>query len=286
MKLLVKALTWIQGLNTNDLQAPNRDFNYIKLQTLTTNTSEPNFEYTQIIKQLITDKEISMVSVDQLIMTQESSTLEILVVDDHQLILSGTLNVLQQQYPEAAIATAKTVVEALTQMRNSAFDLIVMDLSIPEKSGAIAYIDTGINLLQQLIKEYPQQNFLVQSSYVKALVRIKHEIDEHQGGFAIADKGLCESEMIVRANLALQGATHTKDIKTGLELKPEWLEVLKLAFEEGLTDIAICKRIHRSERAVRTYWTKIQDVLGIYPEPGKNMRIQTEIRARQEGLID
>jgi len=81
MKLLVKALTWIQGLNTNDLQAPNRDFNYIKLQTLTTNTSEPNFEYTQIIKQLITDKEISMVSVDQLIMTQESSTLEILVVD-------------------------------------------------------------------------------------------------------------------------------------------------------------------------------------------------------------
>jgi len=286
MKLLVKALTWIQGLNTNDLQAPNRDFNYIKLQTLTTNTSEPNFEYTQIIKQLITDKEISVVSVDQLIMTQESSTLEILVVDDHQLILSGTLNVLQQQYPEAAIATAKTVVEALTQMRNSAFDLIVMDLSIPEKSGAIAYIDTGINLLQQLIKEYPQQNFLVQSSYVKALVRIKHEIDEHQGGFAIADKGLCESEMIVRANLALQGATHTKDIKTGLELKPEWLEVLKLAFEEGLTDIAICKRIHRSERAVRTYWTKIQDVLGIYPEPGKNMRIQTEIRARQEGLID
>ncbi|WP_414752290.1 response regulator [Anabaena sp. CCY 9910] len=289
MKLLVKALTWIQGLKPSDLQEPNRDFNYIKLKIFTTETSEPNFEYTQIMKHLIIDRDISMVNVDQLIMSQDlpqSSTLKILVVDDHQLILSGTLNVLQQQYPDAAIATAKTVVEALTQMRNSAFDLIVMDLSIPEKAGAIAYIDTGINLLQQLIQKYPQQNFLVQSSYVKALVRIKHEIDEHQGGFAIADKGLCESEMIVRANLALQGATHTKDIKTGLELKPEWLEVLKLAFEEGLTDIAICKRIHRSERAVRTYWTKIQDVLGIYPEPGKNMRIQTEIRARQEGLID
>jgi hypothetical protein len=44
--------------------------------------------------------------------------------------------------------------------------------------------------------------------------------------------------------------------------------------------------MHRAERSVRTYWTKIQDVLGVYPEEGKNMRIQTEIRARQEGLID
>jgi hypothetical protein len=30
----------------------------------------------------------------------------------------------------------------------------------------------------------------------------------------------------------------------------------------------------------------VQDVLGIYPENGKNIRIQTEMRAREEGLID
>jgi DNA-binding NarL/FixJ family response regulator len=216
----------------------------------------------------------------------QSPTLKILVIDDHQLILTGTLNVLQQQYPDAAIAKADTVVEAIAQITNSEFDLIVMDLSIPEQAGAIAHIDIGINLLQHLLKRYPQQNFLVQSSYVKALVRIKHEIDEHQGGFAIADKGLYESEMLIRVNLALQGATHTKDIKTGLELKPEWLEVLKLAFEKGSTDREISLKMHKSERAVRTYWTKIQDVLGVYPEAGKNMRIQTEIRARKEGLID
>jgi hypothetical protein len=37
---------------------------------------------------------------------------------------------------------------------------------------------------------------------------------------------------------------------------------------------------------VRHYWTKVQDVLGIYPEEGKNIRLQTELRAREEGLID
>lgn len=232
---------------------------------------------------------MSMISVNQLMMNQDviqSSTLKILVVDDHQLILSGTFNILQQKYPDAVITLANTVVEALAQVANFKFDLIVMDLSIPEKSGIIAQIDTGLNLIKQLLKQYPQQNFLVQSSYVKALIRIKHEIDEHQGGFAIVDKGLSESEMLVRVNLALQGATHTKDINTSLELKPEWLEVLKLAFEKGLTDKQISLQMYRSERAVRTYWTKIQDILGVYPEEGKNMRIQTEIRARQEGLID
>ncbi|MEH2261491.1 response regulator transcription factor [Nostoc sp.] len=216
--------------------------------------------------------------------------MKILLIDDHQLILTGTFNLLQQQYPKADIVKVKTVYDALEEIATSSFELIFMDLSIPEKAGTIAQIDTGINLLQQLLQKYPQQNFLVQSSYVKALVRIKYEIDEHQGGFAIADKGLSEQEMLTRVYIAIQGATHTQDIKNGLELKPEWLEVLKLAFEKGLTDKLISEQMYRSERAVRTYWTKIQDVLGLYPEDckkqGKNIRIQTEILARKEGLID
>lgn len=216
--------------------------------------------------------------------------LGILVVDDHQLILTGTLDVLSREYPEATILKSQTREETLYQLQLHQFDLIVMDLSIPDQQGKIAEIDTGIKLLQNLLKEYPHQNFMVQTSYVKALIRIKHEIDNHQGGFAIADKGLPENEMLMRVNLALQGATYTKDIKTGIELKPEWLDVLRLAFEESLTDKAIADRMYKSERAVRTYWTKIQDVLGVYPEDckqsGKNMRIQTEVRSREEGLID
>jgi predicted DNA-binding protein (UPF0251 family) len=94
----------------------------------------------------------------------------------------------------------------------------------------------------------------------------------------------------MRVNLVLNGATYTKDIKTAIELKPEWLDVLRLAFEENLTDRTSGKRMYKSERAVRTYWTKIQDVLGVYLEDckqsGKNMRILTEIRSREEGLID
>ncbi|MGB3650194.1 MAG: response regulator transcription factor [Rivularia sp. (in: cyanobacteria)] len=214
----------------------------------------------------------------------------ILVVDDHQLILTGTLDVLRREYSEADIIKAQTTKETLSLVQSHQLDLVMMDLSIPHTLGERAEIDSGIQLLQTLLKDYPQQNFIVQTSYVKALIRIKHEIDNHQGGFAIADKGLPEDEMLMRVNLSLNGATHTKDIKTGIELKPEWVDVLRFAFEEGLTDKEIAKRMYKSERAIRTYWTKIQDVLEIYPEDckqsGKNLRIQTEIRARDEGLID
>lgn len=220
---------------------------------------------------------------------------KVLVVDDHHLIISGTFNMLQKQYPDIEIYIAKTAEDALYEIeqvhkKNSLFELIILDLSIPEKTGMNSHIDTGIQLIKNLFKKYPTQNLMVQSSYAKALVRIKYEIDEHQGGFVIADKGLSEQDMLIRINLAIQGATHTKNIKTGLELKPEWLEVLGLAFSEGLQDKVIAERMHLHERTVRTYWTKIQDALNIYPEDckqgGKNIRIQTEIKAREEGLID
>jgi DNA-binding NarL/FixJ family response regulator len=152
----------------------------------------------------------------ELTMAQEilaPTQLTLLVVDDHELILGGTLDVLRQQYPEAKILTAQTAQDAIAQVANSQPDLIVIDLSIPEKSGVTAQVETGIKLLQQLMADRPTLNLMVQSSYVKALVRLKHDIDVHQGGFTVADKGLAKQEMLTRINWALQGITHTKDLK-------------------------------------------------------------------------
>lgn len=225
-------------------------------------------------------------------MSQDSpglASLKILVIDDHELVLGGTLNVLQRQYPEAEILTAQTAQSAQNQLERTQPDLVVMDLSIPEKPKVTPRTDTGIQLLKTLMKKYPNLNLVVQSTYVRTLVRIKPDIDAHKGGFTVADKSLSSKEMLTRVDWALKGLTHTKDIttmQTGLEVKPEWLTVLALAFEEGLQDKAIAERMCVSERMVRHYWTKVQDVLGIYPEEGKNIRIQTEMRAREEGLID
>ncbi|MBD2770586.1 hypothetical protein [Iningainema tapete] len=130
---------------------------------------------------------------------------KILVVDDHELMLYGTLDVLSKQYPETGIITVQTAEDAFAQVQISLPSLAVIDLSIPEKAGMTAQIDTGIQLLQRLMSNNPFLNLMVQSSYVKALVRIRHDINNHQGGFAVADQGLSKKEMLTRLNLAHLG---------------------------------------------------------------------------------
>lgn len=216
----------------------------------------------------------------------EPLPLKILIVDDHQLLLKGTLDLVQDHFPEAHLFCASTPQEALAQLATQPFDLVIADLSLPKTTGTVAHIEHGLELLKCLLQTYPNLNIMVQSSYVKALVRILPDIDDHQGGFTIADKSLPLEKFLTRMDWAIQGLTHTKDIQSNLEIKPEWLEVLQLAFNEGLQDKAIAQAMHKSERMIRHYWSKIQDALAIYPETGKNVRALTQIRAREVGLID
>jgi len=218
-----------------------------------------------------------------------NALLKILLIDDHSSVLSGTIDVLRKQYPDAEFMTALTAETARNQLTSLQPDLVVMDLSIPESPRVTAQPNTGLQLLRNLMKDYPHLNLVVQSAHVRTLVRVRLDIDTHKGGFTVADKSLTSREMLTRVDWALQGLTHTKDIKGihgGLEVKPEWLQVLSLAFQEGLQDRAIGERMCVSERMVRHYWSKLQDALEVYPEDGKNIRIQTQMRARVEGLID
>ena len=211
---------------------------------------------------------------------------KILIVDDHRLLLNGTISLVSDRFKDAQIFSAQTAKEALKEVSLHSPDLVIADLSIPQESGTTAEIEHGLGLLKQLMQDYPQLNLMVQSSSIKALVRLIPEIDAHQGGFTIADKSETVETFLTRMEWAMQGLTHTKDLQSDLEVKPEWLEVLRLAFEEGLQDKAIAQSMYKSERMIRHYWSKIQDALEIYPEPGKNIRAITQIRAREKGLLD
>jgi DNA-binding NarL/FixJ family response regulator len=220
-------------------------------------------------------------------MTATNTQLKLLVVDDHESVLGGTVSALEKEYPNAEIRTATTAQTARESLSYGMPNVLVMDLSIPEAAGQPSEIDAGIELLRSLLETYPELNIVVQSAHVRSLVRLKPAIDIHQGGFTIADKNLPMKEMLTKVDWSLKGLIYTpRDMRTGIEVKPEWLEVLRLAFKEGLQDKAIADEMNVSERTVRHYWTKVQDALDVYPEAGKNIRIQTEIRAREEGLID
>jgi DNA-binding NarL/FixJ family response regulator len=217
-----------------------------------------------------------------------NSSYKFLVVDDHDSVLNGTVGMLQQQYPNAKIVTAQTTENARQKASEVNPDLALLDLSLPEKTQGTARTEAGFQLLRDLMDWYPNLNIVVQSSFIKALRRFKPSIDQHSGGFAIVDKSQSLQEMLTLVDLALQGLTCTpRELRQNIiEVKPEWLELLALAYQEGLQDSEIAKRMNVAERTVGNYWKKIKDVLEVYPNKGQNIRIQTEMRAREEGLID
>lgn len=217
----------------------------------------------------------------------DSSALTILVMDDHAAVLDGLVSALEKQYPNAAICTASTTQDAQAQIARQQPDVAVLDLSIPETSGQTASASAGLQLLRHLMQDHATLNIVVQSAHTKSLIRLKPTINAHEGGFTVVEKSAAMQELLTKVDWAMQGLMFTpKEMRTGLEVKSEWLEVLNFAFQEGLQDRAIAQAMNVSERTVRNYWTKVQDALGVYPDEGINMRIQTEIRAREEGLID
>ncbi|MBZ8180645.1 response regulator [Oscillatoria salina] len=212
--------------------------------------------------------------------------LKIVVIDDHALILRGVVSAIKGYFPRVDVhcATDATTGFALVQQKQP--DLVLLDLSLPESLGTTVLPRHGLQLLKDLMKEYPELNITVQSSNIKALMRLIPEIDNHQGGFTIADKLLPVETLLKRMEWAVQGINYTQDLQRDLEIKPEWLEVLELAFEAGLQDKAIAEKMHKSERMIRHYWSKIRDVLGVYPEAKDNVRSLTYIQAKKVGLVD
>lgn len=211
---------------------------------------------------------------------------KILIVDDHPLMLSSITQLVELQFPSAEITAATTAVAAERELANieQNWQLVLADLSIPLESNDTARSETGLALLRKIMKLYPDLNLMVYSSNLKVLVQLKHQIDNHRGGFTIADKTLEPTEVRRRMQYAIDGITLTKEIRKGLELKPEWLQTLQLA-DRGLQDKAISEQLNVTERAVRHYWTKVQDVLEI-DRDHLNLRVLTLNRAREAGLID
>jgi DNA-binding NarL/FixJ family response regulator len=211
----------------------------------------------------------------------------IVAIDDHEMILRYIVDHLLKKYPDAKVWVAQTRQAGQELVASHQPDLVMVDLAIPSQTGDKASAETGVALLETLMHQYSALNIAVLSANFYPLVRLKPQIDHHEGGFTVSNKGDPTEDIIKRVDMALEGARYLpKEMKLGLELRPEWLELLRLAYHEGLTDKMIAKRMNVSEKTVQNYFHKVQDVLEVYPKEGQNLRIQTGIRAREAGLID
>jgi DNA-binding NarL/FixJ family response regulator len=82
----------------------------------------------------------------------------ILLVEDHAIFAQALIRLLRERGQMDVVATAQSAEEALEQLPNLEVDLVLVDVSLPRRS--------GINLVLSLQKKYPQLPCVMLSGHV------------------------------------------------------------------------------------------------------------------------
>lgn len=210
-----------------------------------------------------------------------------LVVDDHDAVLQCLVPLLRATYPDVVLIAAQDCKKARHQIEQHNLDLVVLDLELPDIVGQRARAESGLNLLKTIMENQLPPHIVVLGDSVKPLVRLKDAIYHYPAGFTAIDKTQPIPKLLKLIDLALRGSMFLPpEVRSRSELKPQWLTLLTLKFQEGLSDRAIAQRMGVSTRTIRSYWLHIQDALEVFDDPDRDLRVQIAQAARQAGLID
>ena len=61
--------------------------------------------------------------------------MKVLIVDDHTIVRQGSIHVLEGEFPEIVIVESASGHGALDAFRQQDFDLVILDISLPDKNG-------------------------------------------------------------------------------------------------------------------------------------------------------
>ncbi|MDB6023729.1 MAG: Two component transcriptional regulator, LuxR family [Pedosphaera sp.] len=83
--------------------------------------------------------------------------IRILIVDDHGIIRQGLRQILQEAFPKAVFGEANSGNEALEQVAKQRWDVVLLDITMPGKS--------GVDVLKQIVDAQPNIAVLVLSMH-------------------------------------------------------------------------------------------------------------------------
>jgi two-component system, NarL family, invasion response regulator UvrY len=190
----------------------------------------------------------------------------ILVVDDHEVVRRGLKQVLAEAFPGAHLGEADTSETAMAALSGSAWDLLLLDINIPGRS--------GLELLEDARRLWPALPVLVVSAYPEEEFAIRCI---RLGAAGYLTKTSASAELVAAARKALAGgkyvtarlAERLMDVLGGEAnplpheaLSARELQVLRLV-ASGKTGKEIAAELHLSEKTIATYRARIAEKLGL-----------------------
>jgi len=88
---------------------------------------------------------------------QAKEIIRILIVDDHAIVREGLKQILSDDENLVVQGEAETAAEAIRLTREKEFDLVLLDISLPDRN--------GLELLEALKKSHPKLSILMLSMY-------------------------------------------------------------------------------------------------------------------------
>jgi DNA-binding NarL/FixJ family response regulator len=189
-----------------------------------------------------------------------------LVVDDHEVVRRGLRQVLEEALPGASFGEAATSQEALGAIAAKAWDLVLLDVNIPGRS--------GLEVLEDAKRLRPQMPVLVVSAYPEEEFAIRCI---RLGAAGYLTKNTASAELVAAVRKVLAGgkyvtarlAERLMDVLGGQvaaaphdALSSRELQVLRLV-ASGRTGKEIAAELHLSEKTIATYRARIGEKLGL-----------------------
>ncbi len=191
---------------------------------------------------------------------------KILIVDDHAVVREGLKQILEGVSGMAVTGEAGTGAEALKAIESRRFDVVVLDISLPNAS--------GIDILTQIKAEHPQIAVLVLSIHPEEQYAVR-ALQAGASGYltkdtapdelAAAIRKVAEGGRYVSAALAEKLAFDPgSDIKTAPHeaLSKREFQVLCL-IGSGKTVTETASLLHLSTKTVSTYRRHILEKMGM-----------------------
>ena len=189
----------------------------------------------------------------------------ILLVDDHSVVREGLKQILADSIPDATFGEAATGEEALGKATAGAWDVVILDMSLPDR--------TGIDILKDLRQTYPRLPVLVLSMHpeeqfaVRALKAgaagyvTKRTVAEH---IAAAVRKVLAGGKYVSASLAekLAGEVGMGPDAPHERLSDREFQVFRmLAMAKTVKQIS--EELSLSRQTVSTYRSRILEKMGL-----------------------
>jgi DNA-binding NarL/FixJ family response regulator len=204
--------------------------------------------------------------------------IRVVVVDDHELVRAGLLELLGTAGDIEVVASASDGADALEVVAAHRPEVVLMDLSMPGVG--------GIEATRRLLAEHPGLRVIVLTSFsdssevlgaldAGAIGYMLKDAspDELRGGIRAAARG--ESPLSPKAARAVIAAR--EEGQEAPELSAREREVLSCVVE-GLPNKLIARRLEISEKTVKAHLTSIYQRIGV------SDRTQAALWAARQGL--